>query len=118
MILTETQIETQYSMMTEENKNETGSYVPDFEALIEEAPNAEMKAKWAQCRDLIEETKGKDFSFDGFAYSNVYMMKMKCGDYEIFQTPGRSEEELVGWIKLMQSDKHYKKCTSCICNFR
>lgn len=112
MILVENNMTTQFEIMTEENKN-NGSYVPSFDELIAEAPNDEMVAKWEECMDLIERTKGKEFSFDGFAFNCVYMMKMSCGHYEIFQHPARSEEELIEWIKLMQSEG--RKCSRCIC---
>ena len=48
-------------------------------------------------------------------FNSVYMMKMKCGDYEIFQHSTIGEEDLNSWMELMQSDKYYKKCTRCIC---
>ena len=107
-------LKAQYEIMTEENKI-GDNYVPSFDELIAEAPNDEMRANWERCQAKIEETKGKTFSFDGFAFNCVYMIKMACGHYEIFQHQVRDEEELFEWIEMMQSDKYYKKCTKCIC---
>ena len=117
MILIENNMEIQYVRMGDENKNEFG-YVPDYDQLIAEAPNAEMVAKWEQCRELHEKLAKENPKYATFAFNSIYMMKMKCGHYEIFQHGVRSEEELVDWIKLMLTEKHYKKCTSCICDFR
>lgn len=106
-------LKVQYEIMT--NKIED-NYVPSFDELIAEAPNDEMKAKWTQCQDLYERTKDNEaMSFKGFAFNCVYMMEMSCGHSEIFQHQSKSEDDLIEWIKLMQSDKYYKKCSRCIC---
>lgn len=118
MILVENNMATQFEIMTEENKNDAGSYVPNYDELIAEAPNDEMVAKWISSKELHESLAEKDVRYGGFAFNCVYMMKMSCGHYEIFQHSARSEEELVDWIKMMQSDEYYKKCTSCICDFK
>ena len=94
MILKTKDMEIQYVIMTEENKNEFG-YVLNHEKIGKEDP------KYAT-----------------FAFNSIYMMKMKCGHYEIFQHAVGSEKDLVDWIELMLSDKYYKKCTSCICDFK
>ena len=107
-------LKVQYAIMTDERKIE-GKYVPSFDELIAEAPNDEMAQKWADSKDLYESTKDKSFGFDGFAFNSVYMMKMSCGHYEIFQHHSRDEDDLMEWVELMQSEKYYKKCTRCIC---
>ena len=117
MILNTNDMEIQYVIMAEENKNEFG-YVPNYDELIAEAPNTEMVAKWEQCRELHEKIGKEDPKYATFAFNSIYMMKMKCGHYEIFQHATGSEEDLIGWIELMLSDKYYKKCTSCICDFK
>ena len=106
-------LKAQYVIMDE--KTECG-YVPDYDELIAEAPNDEMKAKWIESKELHEKlAESDDKRFGGFAFNSVYMIEMKCGHYEIFQHHVRDESDLVEWIALMQSDKHYKKCTRCIC---
>lgn len=117
MILKTKDMEIQYVIMTEENKNEFG-YIPEYDELIAEAPNTEMAAKWEQCRELHQKIGKENPKYETFAFNSVYMMKMKCGHYEIFQHAVRSEGELVEWIELMLSDKYYKKCTTCICDFK
>lgn len=111
------ELKVQYEIMTEEQKNEFG-YTPNYEALIEEAPNEEIAQKWIECKELFEKCKNDCPRLSAFAFNSVYIMKMKCGHYEIFQHSCRSEKELVEWIALMQTPKHYKKCTRCICEFR
>ena len=108
-------LKAQYVIMDDENKNDKGSYIPNYDELIADAPNDEMKAKWIASKELHESLAEKDAKFGGFAFNSIYMMKMKCGHYEIFQHHVRDENDLVEWIALMQSDKHYKKCTRCIC---
>jgi len=104
----------QYEIMTEEQKTETGYYVPNFQELIKQAPNEAIAQKWKECEAKIEETKGKTFSFDGFAFRGVYIIQKTCGHYEIFQTPVRSEDELIDWIENVALTDN-KKCTRCIC---
>ena len=104
----------QYVIMTDECKI-GDNYVPNFDELIKEAPNDEMRAKWERSKELYETTKDKRFGFDGFAFNSIYMIQMKCGHYEIFQHHVRDESELIEWIELMQTDKYYKECTRCIC---
>lgn len=108
-------LKTQYQIMTPDNLNQHGQYVPDFETLIQEAPNETMAEKWRECEARLKEWEKHDPRFSGFTFNSVYMMKMKCGDYEIFQHSTTGEEDLNSWMELMQSDKYYKKCTRCIC---
>ena len=106
---------TQYCIMTDEQRNESGVFVPNYDELIANAPNDEMKAKWIASKELHENLAEKDARFGGFAFNSIYMMKMACGHYEIFQHSAKNESDLIDWIELMHSDKHYKKCTRCIC---
>lgn len=106
---------TQFCIMTDEQKNDAGSYIPNYDELIANAPNDEMKAKWIASKELHASIGEKEPRFEGFAYNGIYMMKMACGHYEIFQHHVRDESELVEWIALMHTDKYYKKCTRCIC---
>ena len=109
---------TQYCIMTDEQRNDAGAYIPNYDELVANAPNDEMKAKWIECKEFHAKISKEDAKYDGFAFNGIYMMKMACGHYEIFQHHTRSESELVDWIELMKSDKYYKKCTRCICEFR
>ncbi len=106
---------TQYQIMTDENKNNADAYVPNYDELIANAPNDEMKAKWIECQELHEKWGKEDAKFGGFAFNGVYMMKMACGHYEIFQHHARSESDLIDWIALMQVEEKNRKCTRCIC---
>ena len=58
MILKIKDVEIQYVIMAEENKNEFG-YIPNYDELIAEAPNTEMSAKWEKCRELHEKLEKK-----------------------------------------------------------
>ena len=104
---------TQICIMTDEQKNAAGSYVPNYDELVANAPNDEMKAKWIESKELHSRLAEKDEKFGGFAFNSIYMMKMACGHYEIFQHHSRSESELIEWIEMMQDEN--KKCTRCIC---
>lgn len=72
------------------------------------APNDEMKSKWDEVDEFHEKHRG-------FKYNGIFMMQMKCGHYEVFQHPARNLTELKEWVKLMHTEKHYHKCTLCIC---
>ena len=104
---------TQYCIMTEENKNIANSYVPDWDKMINECPDEQMKEKWIECKE--RHSRMENPKWQGFAFNAIYMMEMKCGHFELFQHHVRSEDELVEWIKLMQEPKNYHKCTICIC---
>lgn len=106
-------LKTQYEIMTVKNKNETGSYIPNYDELIAEAPNTEMAQKWAEAKEFNE----KYPQYAGFTFNAVYMKQMACGHYEIFQHSAASETELLQWIALMNEEEADKKCTRCICTF-
>lgn len=106
---------TQYCIMTDEQKNDANSYVPNYDELIANAPNDEMKANWIETKEILERVGKEDAKYRGFAYNGIYMMKMACGHYEVFQHHVRSESELVEWIELMQVEQKNRKCTRCIC---
>lgn len=101
----------QYEIMTQKVGD---SYVPNFDALIEEAPCEEMAQKWIQCRDLIERTKNETFSFDGFAFRLVVCAKQSCGHYEILQHPyGKAYNDVDEILESFANEG--RKCTMCIC---
>ena len=107
-------LQTQYEIMTEENINKHGEYVPTFKVLIEEAPNKEMRDKWIECENRLKIWEKEDPRFSGFTFNSVYMVQKKCGHYEIFQHPSKSENELLDWIENVEL-KRNSKCTRCIC---
>ena len=99
---------TQYAIMTE--KTEYG-YVPNYDELVANAPNDEMKAKWIESKELHARMLKSDFpKASAFAYNGIYMMKMACGHYEIFQHHARDESDLIDWIELMQVEEKNRKC--------
>lgn len=107
---------TQYCIMSDEQKNDAGAYIPNYAELIANAPNAEMKTEWENCKKLHENIGKKEPRFSGFAFNGIYMMKMACGHYEIFQHPVRDESDLIEWIELMTVEEKNRKCTLCICS--
>ena len=111
-------LKVQYVIMTDENKNNEGSYVPNYDELIAEAPTEDMTSKWIEAKNLHEKLGETEPKYQGFAFNSIYMMEMQCGHFEIFQHHVRSEDDLIEWIELMQSDKYYKKCSKCICEFK
>lgn len=108
-----TENNTQYCIMTDEQRNDAGAYIPNYDELIANAPNDEMKSKWIESKELHARLSEKDARFGGFTFNSIYMIQMACGHYEIFQHSARSEAELVEWIEMMQDEN--RKCTRCIC---
>ena len=101
----------QYEIMT---TKEEGNYIPNFEMLIEEAPNKEIAHQWEKCRNLIEKTKDQPFKFGGFSFKLVCCVQQSCGHYEIFQHPYGSAYTDID--KIMESfANENRKCTRCIC---
>ena len=78
-------LELQYEIMNDESKDETGNYVPNYDKLIEEAPNETMRNEWIRCRELL--MKNEHRGSCGFAFSCVFMIKRNDGKYHIYQTP-------------------------------
>lgn len=102
-------LKTQYEIMTVENKNENGDYVPNLEALIQEAPCPEMAKAWKSVADLIEKTKDTEWPFSGFAFRTVYTHQKKDGSYTIYQhamptewTVEECEADLFRWIETVE----------------
>ena len=104
---------TQYCIMTDEQKNDADSYIPNYDELIANAPNDEMKAKWIASKELHQKLGEKNAKYQGFAFNSVYIIKMACGHYEVFQHSVREESELIEWIEMMQNEN--RRCTRCIC---
>ena len=52
------------------NKEDDGRYYPNYENLIAEAPNEDIK-------NVLKESQKITEKFGGFAYNAIYVMKMK-----------------------------------------
>ena len=85
------------------NKKEDGRYYPNYENLIAEAPNKDIK-------NVLKESQKITEKFGGFAYNAIYVMKMKCGHYELFQHQVIDEDDLINWIHLMHEERNYSVC--------
>ena len=96
-----------YEIMT--NKEDDGRYYPNYENLIAEAPNEDIK-------NVLKESQKITEKFGGFAYNAIYVMKMKCGHYELFQHQVVDEDDLINWFHLMHEERNYSRCTMCICD--
>lgn len=99
-------LNTQYEIMDVKTEN---GFIPNFDDLIAESPNDEMKSKWMEAKAITEK-------HGGFTFNGVYMLKMECGHYEVFQHSAKDESDLIDWIKLMQVEEKNRKCTMCICD--
>ena len=104
-----------FQVMTENQKNEYGRYVPDWEALKAGASCEEEKEYIdriiAQDERWISKGRGE---FVGFAFNMVYITKQSCGHFEIFQSPHNEYHTLEK--VLGEAQEHTKsKCSRCIC---
>ena len=103
----------QYEIMTEENKNEEGKYVPSFDKLFREAPNGAMAMKWTECQNTMAK---RPFKFQGFTFNLVVMVKQTCGHYEILQHPFNAKyENLEDVLQQFAEEGQNRRCTRCIC---
>lgn len=105
-----------YQIMTEEQKNEHGKYIPNWEALIAGATSEEeaeyIKSVQSQNEKLVRIKRWEKSA--GFAFNMVYVTKQSCGHYEIFQTPQNEHYTLEN--VLTEAEKYMKmKCSRCIC---
>ena len=102
----------QYVVMGEEMRNEEGKYVPDFEELIMEAPNEEMKKEWQQCQKLMkkmyENEEHKKYAY--FAFNAVWLVKRSCGHYEILQHHCHYVDNV---LQYMEEVEMTTKCSGC-----
>ena len=103
----------QYQIMTDENKNDEGKYVPSFDELFREAETGATKMKWADCQKRMAR---RPLEFQGFAFNLVVMVKQACGHYEIFQHPYNAEyENLEDILQDFAEEGQHRRCTRCIC---
>lgn len=101
----------QYQIMTEENKNAEGKYIPSFDKLFREAPTGAMAMEWNDCQRRMAK---RPFKFQGFAFNLVVLVKQKCGHYEILQHPYHDEYDDLNKI-LTDFAEENRRCTRCIC---
>lgn len=105
-----------YQVLT--NKTKDGRYIPDYDKLIENASCQEEidYIKSVQERQALYAEKNP--SYLGFAFNFVYVMKQKCGHYEIFQHPGYGISYILDEIR-EHAEYHAAdmKCTRCTCNW-
>jgi len=89
-------------------KNDEGWYMPDYEKLINSAKTIEEK-------EYINKIKDRNITF---AYNMVYVVKLKCGHYEIFQTPCNKYHTLKENISKAINITGSLTCSNCIINAR
>ena len=94
------ELKIQYQIMNIENDD---GYVPDYDELIKEAPTSTIADKWREAKKYV----------DTFAFNCIYIMQMRCGHWEIYQTPVKCEEDLIEWVNLMYEHKNYSDCSRC-----
>lgn len=102
-----------YQVMDESRKNGSGEYIPDFNALRATASCDEERAYIDSVEKRIIDGK-----FSGFHWNMVYITKMACGHYEIFQAPANERYPLNEILKSAQDHAATSKCTHCICNWQ
>jgi hypothetical protein len=85
-------------LMNDGCKDENGDYEVPTTFTCLTAPNDEMSKKWEE----IDEN-------NGFSFNCVYMMRMSCGHYEVFQHTAKDIRDIVEWVKRTPVDK----CTPC-----
>lgn len=100
-------INTQYEIMTSEQKTENG-YIPNIPELIAEAPCEAMAKAWEGVADLIERCKNTDHPF-AFTFRAVYTHQRADGTYTIYQhgmpedwTIEKCEADLIKWVKTVE----------------
>lgn len=105
-----------YQIMTDSAKMSNGKYMPDWELLIRNAIDKNEASYLESVRDLQDKwmaTPGWE-GYAGFAYNMVYVTKMQCGHYEIFQTPFNQYYTLEDNLKQAVLHAANYKCTYCI----
>lgn len=102
-----------FQQMSEGQRNEKGNYIPDWNALITGASCQEEI-------DYIKEVRARvdNGRFEGFAYNLVYVTRMACGHWEIFQSPCNNFYHIDDVLNQGLEHAKSSKCTHCICNFK
>ena len=84
-----------------------GAYVPNYELLIMSA----------SCEDEENYLRSAEAAGIEFAFNMVYVTKMACGHYEMFQTPQSEFNPLSGILIKASEQAQTNKCTRCICGW-
>lgn len=121
-----------YQIMGESNLLDNGKYMPDWDRLIENASSEDEKQYLETVRadqlNLINPGRIQFRSSSdrhmaavhrndaGFAFNMVYVSKMNCGHYEIFQTPCSKYHTLKTNLRLAREHASHNKCSRCITN--
>lgn len=104
-----------YQVMDESQKNAYGHYIPDFEKLIEGATCEDEASYINDVKERIQKYMSDPglAEYAGFSYRMVYVIKQKCGHFEMFQTSceSYSVEEI---LRLAENTANKMECTKCI----
>lgn len=103
-----------YQIMGETQKNKRGKYVPDFEKLKQTAITEEERQYIAELLRRYEKCEERGIYLE-FAYNMVYITKLKCGHYEIFQCPMNKYYSLEMNLSMAAEYAEKNRCTACIC---
>lgn len=102
-----------YNHQIMSEKDSSGNYLPDFSKLKKNAFSEEEAAYIDSVKERRQTVSPK---LQGFAFCTIYVKKMACGHFELFQTAAHSYTELLDWFHVVYSDSN-RKCTRCICNW-
>lgn len=85
-----------------------GKYFPDYAERIANATCQEEAEAWRKASKNMNE---------GFVFNMVVCLRMKCGDWEVFQSPVNEYYSLEDTLdELIEHSKNYK-CTRCVCGW-
>lgn len=87
------------------NVEQDGKYIPDYDALLAAASSE-------QERRYLRRVADHDMRF---AYNMVYVTRMMCGHFEIFQTPQNKHYSLEENLARAREHASTSRCTRCIC---
>lgn len=97
-----------YQVIDEKSRAQDGNYRTDWDDLIDRAPDNE-------CREYLTETRKKMKAIGiSFAYNMVYVTRMACGHYEIFQCPSNAHWPIAKNLREAREYSLTHKCSACI----
>jgi hypothetical protein len=94
-----------YQVMPE---NAGGVYLPDYDRLIKDSTCRAEADEW-------RELKARNCTF---AWNMVYCTRMRCGHFEVFQSPQNEHYPLDEVLRQAREHAARSKCTACIINLR
>jgi len=106
-----------YQIMDESQKNENGKYVPNIGKLTQTATCAEELEYILEAVYWYDEREEKGFTLE-FVYNMIFIIRLTCGHFEIFQTPCNEYYSLHENLKEAKEQAETSKCTKCICNLQ